>query len=100
MGNQNERCTTYFGNLPYDSTEEELIEFLHPRKTKRITIPIDKETERPRGFAFVEFENEETAQAAVKELDGAEFGGRTLKVNIAKPRESRPRGGGDRRERR
>jgi len=78
--------TIYIGNMPYTAKEEELRWLVDPRKVARITIPTDKETNRPRGFGFIEFENEEDALSAVKDLDGKEFGGRTIKVNISKPR--------------
>jgi len=86
--------TIYIGNMPYTTTKEELIRLVHPRKVERVTIPTDRETDRPRGFAFVEFASDEDAASAVQDLDGTEFGNRTLKVNISKPREGRREGGG------
>jgi RNA recognition motif-containing protein len=90
--------TIYIGNMPYTTTKEALIELMGDRKVERVTIPTDRETDRPRGFAFVEFTNNQDAADAVRDLDGTEFGGRTLKVNISKPREGRRDGGGGRRD--
>lgn len=87
-------CTIYIGNMHYETVEADLIHFLHPRRTKRITIPMDKDTGRPRGFGFVEFETEADALSAVQDLDNTEFGGRTVKISIAKPRENNRNGGG------
>jgi len=53
--------TIYIGNMPYTTTKEELIRLVHPRKVERVTIPTDRETDRPRGFAFVEFASDEDA---------------------------------------
>ncbi|PHM05604.1 RNA recognition motif domain-containing protein, partial [Nostoc sp. 'Peltigera malacea cyanobiont' DB3992] len=64
----------------------------------RVQLPTDRETGRPRGFAFVEMESDTQEQAAIDALDGAEWMGRDLKVNKAKPREERsssPRGSWD-----
>jgi RNA recognition motif-containing protein len=79
------RSTIYIGNMPYTATDEELRRLVEPRKVVRITIPTDKETQRPRGFGFIEFANDEDAESAVEALDGTNFGGRAIKVNIAKP---------------
>lgn len=89
--------TIYIGNMPYTATEEDLRKLVEPRRTTRITIPTDKETQRPRGFGFIEFDTEDDAQGAVVALDGIEFGGRMIKVNIAKP-QSHGGGGGGRRD--
>lgn len=56
---------------------------------RRISLPVDRETGKKRGFAFIEMESEENEDAAISELDGAEWLGRELRVNKAKPRESR-----------
>lgn len=55
----------------------------------RVQLPTDRETGRPRGFAFVKMESDTQEQAAIDALDGAEWMGRDLKVNKAKPREER-----------
>lgn len=90
-------ATVYVGNAPYDTTEDELRTLFAPRKINRVTIVMDKETQRPRGFSFVEFANPADAESAVAEHNGAQFGGRTLKISIAREREGRS---DDRRERR
>jgi len=88
----------YVGNLSYAAKEEDLDQvFSEYGKVKRITLPSDRETGRPRGFAFVEMEDDATEEKAIEALDGAEWMGRELRVNKAKPREPRnnkPAGGG------
>lgn len=80
----------YIGNLSYSAKEEDLEEvFNEYGKVKRITLPTDRETGRPRGFAFVEMESEADEDKAIEGLDGAEWMGRELRVNKAKPREPR-----------
>lgn len=80
----------YIGNLSYQATQEDLTEVFKEYGTvKRITLPTDRETGRPRGFAFVEMEDESNEEKAIEELDGAEWMGRELRVNKAKPREPR-----------
>ncbi len=88
----------YVGNLSYEATEENIKEvFSEYGMVKRVQLPNDRETGRPRGFAFVEMETEAEEEAAIGSLDGAEWMGRSLKVNKARPRENR--GGGGRRDR-
>lgn len=85
----------YVGNLSYEVTEEDLKEvFKEYGNVKRVQLPTDRETGRVRGFAFVEMENDTEETAAIQALDGAEWMGRDLKVNKAKPKEDRPPGGG------
>ncbi|MBF2002418.1 MAG: RNA-binding protein [Synechococcales cyanobacterium C42_A2020_086] len=86
----------YVGNLSYDATQEDLNQvFAEYGTVKRIQIPTDRETGRMRGFAFVEMETEAEEAAAIEALDGAEWMGRDLKVNKARPREERgPSSGG------
>lgn len=85
----------YVGNLSYQVTEEAVQDvFSEYGEVKRIQLPKDRETGRMRGFAFVEMASEAEEQAAIDALDGAEWMGRDLKVNKAKPREERPSGGG------
>ncbi|MDX2096419.1 MAG: RNA-binding protein [Leptolyngbyaceae cyanobacterium bins.59] len=87
--------TIYIGNLSFQATEDDLKEiFAEYGAVSRVSLPIDRETGRKRGFAFVEMEDEAKEDAAIAELDGAEWLGRELKVNKAKPREE---GGGGRR---
>lgn len=88
----------YVGNLSYDVTQEDLnAAFAEYGSVKRVQLPTDRETGRLRGFAFVEMGTEEEEAAAIEALDGAEWMGRDLKVNKAKPREDRGSfGGGNR----
>jgi RNA recognition motif-containing protein len=90
--------TIYVGNLSYQVTEEDLKRaFAEYGTVGRVQLPTDRETGRPRGFAFVEMEKETEEAAAIEALDGAEWMGRDLKVNKAKPKEERgssPRSGG------
>lgn len=80
----------YVGNLSYDVTEDDLRNvFAEYGSVKRIQLPTDRETGRPRGFGFVEMESEDTEAAAIDALDGAEWMGRVMKVNKARPREDR-----------
>lgn len=86
----------YVGNLSYDATQEDLqTVFAEYGTVKNVSLPTDRDTGRPRGFGFVEMATEEEEQAAIEALDGAEWMGRDLKVNKARPRENR--GGGGRR---
>ncbi|MGB7087525.1 MAG: RNA-binding protein [Phormidesmis sp.] len=85
----------YVGNLSYAAKEEDLEQvFSEYGKVKRITLPSDRETGRPRGFAFVEMEDEANEEKAIEALDGAEWMGRELRVNKAKPREPRSKSSG------
>ncbi|MEO1377917.1 MAG: RNA-binding protein [Cyanobacteria bacterium J06635_10] len=90
----------YVGNLSYDVTEENLnAVFAEYGTVRRVQIPTDRETGRVRGFGFVEMSTETEEAAAIEALDGAEWMGRDLKVNKARPREERGGGsfGGNRR---
>ncbi|NJO80129.1 MAG: RNA-binding protein [Cyanobacteria bacterium RM1_2_2] len=80
----------YVGNLSYDVTQDNLSEiFAEYGAVRRVQLPTDRETGRVRGFAFVEMGTEAEETAAIEALDGAEWMGRDLKVNKAKPREER-----------
>ena len=84
----------YVGNLPYTATEAELQElFAQHGEVISCALPIDRDTGRPRGFGFIEMSNEDAAKA-IQALDGRDFGGRTLRVNEARPREDGGGGGG------
>ncbi len=88
----------YVGNLSYKVTEEELTAvFAEYGSVKRVQLPTDRETGRPRGFGFVEMATDAEEAAAIEALDGAEWMGRDMKVNKAKPREDRRPSGGGRR---
>jgi RNA recognition motif-containing protein len=86
----------YVGNLDYEISQEDLTEvFAEYGTVKRVHLPTDRETGRKRGFAFVEMGTEAEEASAISALDGAEWMGRELKVNQAKPREQKTsRGGG------
>ena len=87
--------SVYVGNLSYDATEKDITEvFKDYGEVKRVQVPTDRETGRPRGFAFVEMNSEEEEAAAFEALVGAQWMGRNLKVNKARPREDRRGGGG------
>lgn len=80
----------YVGNLSYDVTQEDLTAaFADYGSVQRVHLPTDRETGRVRGFGFVEMSAESEENAAIEALDGAEWMGRDLKVNKAKPREER-----------
>jgi RNA recognition motif-containing protein len=85
----------YVGNLSYQVTQEDLTETFGEYGTvNRVQLPTDRETGRMRGFAFVEMGSEAEEAAAIEALDGAEWMGRDLKVNKARPREDRGSSGG------
>ncbi|MBW4676017.1 MAG: RNA-binding protein [Desmonostoc geniculatum HA4340-LM1] len=80
----------YVGNLSYEVTQEALSAvFAEYGSVKRVQLPTDRETGRLRGFGFVEMSSDAEEAAAIEALDGAEWLGRDLKVNKAKPREDR-----------
>lgn len=98
----------YVGNLPWTATEEEIRQHFSTVKLDKVTICVDRETGRARGFGFIELEgNPAKSQEIIAEYDGMMMGGRNLKVDVAteKPRAGggpgpRPaRGGGGRRGR-
>jgi RNA recognition motif-containing protein len=80
----------YVGNLSYGMSEDELREaFAAYGDVASVKILSDRETGRSRGFGFVEMPNQSEGEAAVAQLNGKELGGRTLRVNEARPREPR-----------
>ena len=86
----------YVGNLPFDVDESQLRTLFvgGGREVTEVKMITDRDTGRPRGFAFVEMGTQADAQAAVGELNGTQMGGRALTVNEARERESRSGGGG------
>lgn len=89
--------SVYVGNLSYEVTEDSLnAVFAEYGSVKRVQLPTDRETGRLRGFGFVEMGTEAEETAAIEALDGAEWMGRDLKVNKAKPKEDRGSFGGGR----
>ncbi|NEP17977.1 MAG: RNA-binding protein [Leptolyngbya sp. SIO4C1] len=86
--------TIYIGNLSFQATEDDIRDvFVEYGEVVRITLPLDRETNKPRGFAFIEMKEDAQEDLAIAELDGAEWLGRNLRVNKAKPKgeDSRPR---------
>jgi RNA recognition motif-containing protein len=82
----------YVGNIPFSAREDELEELFAEHGTvSSVKVITDRETGRPRGFAFVEMEDDAAADNAIRALDGRDFGGRPLRVNEAR---ERARGGG------
>ncbi len=85
----------YVGNLSYDVSSSDLEQLFAPHGTVESAQVIeDRSTGRSKGFGFVEMSSESEAHAATSALDGQDQGGRALKVNEAKPRESQGSGGG------
>ncbi len=85
----------YVGNLSYDMSSQDLEQAFSSHGTvESATVINDRDTGRSKGFGFVEMATEEEAEAAIAAMNGAEIQGRALKVNVAKPRESRGGGGG------
>ena len=91
MGNR-----IYIGNVSFETNEDNLRAALSEdgRGVKEVNIITDRETGRPRGFAFAEMANDADALAAIKALDGRDLDGRALTVNEAKERAPRSGGGG------
>ena len=81
----------YVGNLPYSTTDQELQDlFANHGNVQSANVVTDRYTGRSRGFGFVEMGSAEEAQQAISALNGADYGGRNLVVNEARPKESRP----------
>ena len=84
----------FIGNLPYSATEAELREHLSSvGDPLSVVLPVDRETGRPRGFAFVDYADRAVAEEAIRKFDQAPFKGRGLAVSEARPREERGPGG-------
>ncbi|MEZ6047596.1 MAG: RNA-binding protein [Planctomycetaceae bacterium] len=82
----------YVGNLSFKTTSNDLEKtFSEFGEVTRAQVVQDRERGQSKGFGFVEMANEDDAQNAIRSLDGQELQGRNLKVNIARPREERPR---------
>ncbi len=83
----------FVGNLPFNSSEEELRNLFAPYgEVQQVKIMTDQATGRSRGFAFVEMTQDDQAQAAIAALNGKDFGGRNLTVNVARPKPERSGG--------
>ena len=85
----------YIGNLPFSSTEDELrAVFERHGRVESVSVITDRDSGRPRGFAFVEMDEASAADDAIRALDGSELGGRSLRVNEAQDRSGGGGGGG------
>ena len=85
-------CKLYVGNLAFSSTQDDIKGLFGSHGTvESVNVITDRDTGRPRGFAFVEMADETSARAAIRALDGVDFGGRSLKVNEAQDRRSERR---------
>ncbi len=82
----------YVGNLSYHMSDDQLRDaFAAFGEVSSARIIMDRDTGRSKGFGFVEMPDDAQAQEAISKLDGQELDGRTVKVNVARPREERPR---------
>ena len=91
----------FVGNLPFSLTEADLAQNLRALFegfgiVDRVSIITDRETGKPRGFAFVEMQDDDSAEKAIAALSGTDFEGRPLNVSEARPRTDRESGGGRR----
>ena len=85
----------FVGNLPFRAEQEDVIElFAQFGEVVNCALPLERDTGRKRGFAFIEMSDEATEEAAIEALQGAELMGRPLRINKAEPRGSAPRRGG------
>ena len=85
----------YVGNLSFNTTENDLHDAFAAHGTVvEANLMVERDSGRPRGFGFVTMSNDEEAQKAIEALNGATLDGRPLTVNVARPREERPRTGG------
>ena len=83
----------FIGNLPYSANEADLREHLSSvGEPAQVVLPTDRETGRPRGFAFVDYNDREVAEEAIRRFNQQPFKGRPLAVSEARPREDRPPG--------
>ncbi|MDJ0867378.1 MAG: RNA-binding protein [Myxococcota bacterium] len=90
----------YVGNIPFSSTEDDLRDlFGRHGGVSSVNVIMDRETGRPRGFAFVEMDEASAADDAIRALDGSDLGGRSIRVNEAQDRRGGGGGGGYRRDR-
>jgi len=91
----NDNNKLFVGNLSFDTTENDLQDAFAAHGTVlEANLMMDRETGRARGFGFVTMSTPEEAQTAINALNGASINGRSLTVNVAKPREARNSGGG------
>lgn len=89
----------FVGNLSFQTSENDLQDaFAAFGSVTETNLMMDRMSGRPRGFGFVTMSSDAEAQAAIEGLNGKDLGGRSITVNVARPREDRPAGGGGRRE--
>jgi len=89
------KVSIFVGNLPFRAEQEDIIELFAPfGEVANCALPLERDTGRKRGFAFVEMADEPSEAAAIDALQGAEMMGRPLRINKAEPRGSAPRRGG------
>ena len=85
----------YVGNLPFSATEDDVRALFTDYGTVTdIHLPMDRDSGRPRGFAFVTMDSQTAMNEAIRGLNEKDFGGRNLTINEARPKEDRPAGGG------
>ena len=85
----------FVGNLSYDATEDDIRDaFAQYGEVSSVNVITDRDTGRPRGFAFVEMPDDSQAQTAIESLNQSEIRGRAVNVNVARPKADRPRRGG------
>jgi len=85
----------FVGGLPYAVTDDQLRElFAGVGAVASAKVIVDRETNRSKGFGFVEMENDDEAKAAIEQMNGKDVDGRTITVNEARPQQPRPAGGG------
>lgn len=85
----------FVGNLSYETSQQDLeTVFSRVGPVSDVVLPVDRATDRPRGFAFVEFSEPDLVSKAIEQLDGVELGGRPLRVSEARERPPRPSFGG------
>jgi RNA recognition motif-containing protein len=88
----------YVGNLPYSATNEQLTELFAPYgEITEVTIPVDRDSGRIKGFGFVQMTDDAAARTAIDALNGTTFGDRTIRVNEAQARPERSMGNRPRR---
>ena len=81
----------YVGNLSFDATERDIRELFEQHgQVTEVSLPMDRVSGRPRGFAFVTMDSGDAMNAAIRDLNGKDWQGRALTINEARPREDRP----------
>ncbi len=95
VGDNANIMSIFVGNLSYQVSEDDIKQvFAEYGSVKRVNVPVDRESGRVRGFAFVEMSSDAEENGAIEALDGAEWMGRTMRVDKARPRDDKGGGGG------